>query len=273
MWFVKVIAALLLMLGLQHQANAAGEFEFGLALGAGERTNPLIDGQDINRNWLIDFAWYGERWFFDNGDLGYTMRETDSMTLSAIVGVNSDRIFYEDKIFAQFVDLGNLPVNTPLDGLNQSEQASLIRAPDRDYAVEFGLEYLTESQLGFFQVQMNTDVSNVHNGHEVWARYGYDWYRGRLQVQPSINLNWKSSAFNDYYYGVKDNEATQFMPAYSPGSGVNVGVKLALRYLINENWSAVISVEYESLNSEATDSPFVYDDHISSWFTGLFYSF
>ncbi len=268
-----LLYTLLLILGMHNQLHAAGEFEFGLALGAGERSNPLVDGEDVNRNWLIDIAWYGDSWFFDNGDLGYTLVETQSATISTVLGVNSDRVFYEDKIFAQFIDVESLPQNTPLEGLNQAERASLVETPERDYAVEFGLEVLTDGELGFFQLQMNTDISDVHNGQEIWARYGYDWYHGRIQIQPSVNINWKSNSFNDYYYGVSTSEATQFMPAYSPGSGVNIGAKLALRYLLNENWSAVISVEYESLNSEATNSPFVYDDNISSWFTGLYYSF
>jgi hypothetical protein len=41
-------------------------WRFGIALGFGERTNPLVQSEDIPVLVDLDIAWFGERWFFDN---------------------------------------------------------------------------------------------------------------------------------------------------------------------------------------------------------------
>src|SRR3954470_11663654 len=48
-------------------------WRLGAAFGYGERTNPLIQSDDIPVIVDVDIAWFGKRWFFDNGDLGYTL--------------------------------------------------------------------------------------------------------------------------------------------------------------------------------------------------------
>ena len=53
--------------------SPSGSWRFGVALGYGERTNPLIQSDDIPIVVDLDIAWFGERWFFDNGDLGFSL--------------------------------------------------------------------------------------------------------------------------------------------------------------------------------------------------------
>src|SRR5690606_40130614 len=69
-------------------------WHLGLALGYGERDNPLIDGDHIDINTVIDFSWYGERFFFDNGDLGFTLRQESRWSVSLIGTFNNERQFY-----------------------------------------------------------------------------------------------------------------------------------------------------------------------------------
>ncbi len=47
-------------------------WRLGAAFGYGERTNPLIQSEDIPVIVDLDIAWFGKRWFFDNGDIGFT---------------------------------------------------------------------------------------------------------------------------------------------------------------------------------------------------------
>src|SRR5690349_15759272 len=44
-------------------------WRLGAALGYGKRTNPLIQSEDIPVVVDLDIAYFGDRWFFDNGDL------------------------------------------------------------------------------------------------------------------------------------------------------------------------------------------------------------
>ena len=57
-------------------------WRLGAALGYGVRSNPLVQSDDIPIIVDLDIAWFGDRWFFDNGDLGLTVADNDAMTAS-----------------------------------------------------------------------------------------------------------------------------------------------------------------------------------------------
>ena len=59
-------------------------WRLGVALGYGMRTNPLIQSDDIPVVVDLDIAWFGERWFFDNGDLGFELFDRPSFTTNLV---------------------------------------------------------------------------------------------------------------------------------------------------------------------------------------------
>ena len=42
----------------------------------------------------LDIAWFGERWFFDNFDLGFELVDNSRFTTNVVARVNSDRAFF-----------------------------------------------------------------------------------------------------------------------------------------------------------------------------------
>src|SRR5688572_30421739 len=68
---------------------AERSWRFGLGLGYGTRTNPLVLSEDIPVIADIDIAWFGKRWFFDNFDLGFELADTRWFTANAVARVNS----------------------------------------------------------------------------------------------------------------------------------------------------------------------------------------
>src|SRR3954471_15836538 len=73
---------------------AEHHWRLGLALGYGERTNPLIQSEKIPVLVDLDIAWFGKRWFFDNGDLGFSLVDGPAFTINAVARVNTDRAFF-----------------------------------------------------------------------------------------------------------------------------------------------------------------------------------
>jgi outer membrane protein len=69
-------------------------WNLAFALGYGERSNPLVNGDTIDINAVIDFSWYGERFFFDNGDFGFTLHEARNYSFNLVATVNNERNFY-----------------------------------------------------------------------------------------------------------------------------------------------------------------------------------
>ena len=65
-----------------------GEWQLGIALGAGVRTNPLVDGDNIPLVILPDIAWYGESAYFDNGEAGFQWTLNDTFAHEVFVAPN-----------------------------------------------------------------------------------------------------------------------------------------------------------------------------------------
>lgn len=269
--FVKTpsIYMTLLLASFAPPSYAGGEWNMGLAVGYGQRSNPLINSDDINQYWIADIAYYADHWFFDNGDLGAVIVNQHSISLNAIVSINSDRVYFSH-MNDQFVLFEN-------DGANSPEPLpNFVKPPDRDYAVELGLELIVDKSWGHFQSQLNGDVSSTHGGMELWADYSYDILFQRWYIQPSLGFSWRSKNLNNYYYGITEKDKAQsdgYLPIYEAKSGFNSFAKMSLSYIIDKRWRWVSSIQYEKINSEAANSPIMTDDKITTVFTGIFYSF
>ena len=239
-------------------------WRLGAALGYGVRSNPLVQSDDIPIIVDLDIAWFGDRWFFDNGDLGLTVADNDAMTASLVARVNSDRVFFgnTDTRFVAF-DLAGMPL----------AEAVEFTVPDRDYAVELGVEMLTDGLWGALQLTAFHDVSGTHEGFELYANYSYGWRKQRLYIEPSIGASYKSADLNNYYWGVTDDEASVVVAPYEAGAGINWHTRLMVGYQLSRHWGLSLVAEYERINDEAAASPIVEDRDVLGYFTGVVYRF
>ena len=239
-------------------------WRLGAALGYGVRSNPLVQSDDIPIIVDLDIAWFGDRWFFDNGDLGLTVADNHTMTASLVARINSDRVFFgnTDSRFVA-VDLAGMPL----------AQAVEFEVPDRDYAVELGVEMLTDGSWGALQFSAFHDVSGTHDGFELYANYSYGWRRQRLYIEPSIGASYKSSDLNNYYWGVTDVEAGVVVAPYEAEAGLNWNTRLMVGYQLSRNWGLSLVAEYERINDEAAGSPIVKERDVLGYFAGVAYRF
>jgi len=246
------------------QEPTESRWRLGAALGYGVRTNPLVQSDDIPIIVDVDIAWFGDRWFFDNGDLGLTMADNDAVTASLVARINSDRVFFgnTDTRFVAF-DLEGAPLT----------QAVEFTPPDRDYAVELGVEMLADGTWGALQFSAFHDVSSTHEGFELYANYSYGWRDQRLYIEPSIGASYKSADLNNYYWGVTDDEADVVVAPYLVEAGLNWQARLMVGYQLSRHWGLSLVAEYERINDEAAASPIVKDRNVLGYFTGLVYRF
>lgn len=243
-----------------HESN----WRLGAAFGYGLRSNPLIQSDDIPIVVDLDIAWFGERWFFDNGDLGFTVADNDSLTASLVARINSDRVFF-GKTDTRFVsvDLAGAPLDVAVN----------FKPPDRDYAVELGLELLADGAWGALQLTAFHDVSGTHDGFELYADYSFGWRDQRLYIEPSVGASYKSADMNNYYWGVTPEEAGVVAFPYEADAGLNWHARLMVGYQLSRHWGMSLVAEYERLNSEAAASPIVEDDSVLGWFAGVSWRF
>ncbi len=244
--------------------KAASPWRIGIALGYGERSNPLIQSAAVPVAVDVDIAWFGKRMFFDNGDLGFTLVNKRSGMLNVIARANSDRIFF-GKTNTRFVQVSatGAPLTTPQQ----------LAVPDRSYAVELGVEWLSDGPWGKLAVAGFADVSKAHEGFNIDTEYAYPIYGARWSIEPNITLRYKSAALNNYYWGVRASEANAALPAYSVGSGINWQVGARSSYYMSKHLRLAASLNYERLSSSVVGSPLVQDRKVLGYFAGLAYQF
>jgi outer membrane protein len=265
------MALLLLALGAppclaeeETEEVTESRLRLGVALGYGVRSNPLVQSDDIPIYVDLDIAWFGDRWFFDNGDLGLTVTDNDAMTASLVARINSDRVFFgnTDKRFV-VLDFAGMPLAEPVE----------FKVPDRDYAVELGVEILTDGGWGALQLSAFHDVSSTHEGFELYANYSYGWRDQRLYIEPSIGASYKSADLNNYYWGVTDDEAGVVVAPYEAEAGFNWHARLMVGYQLSRHWGLSLVAEYERINDEAVASPIVKEHNVLGYFAGVAYRF
>jgi len=254
-------------------------WRIGAAFGYGTRSNPLIQSEDIPVIVDVDISWYGKRWFFDNGDIGFTFFDGPRATTSLVARLNSDRVFFgkTNTRYVNFAYTGNgatgtlvdtssgapVPVNDPVE----------VRPPDRDYAIELGVESLIDADWGLVTLDAFHDVSGTHGGYELSARYSWRWTHARLSLAPTLGVAYKSANLNDYYWGVHEDEASLALPEYHAGAGFGFEGGLVTNYYLSRNLRIALSVNYERLANQVAASPLAEDDYVLAWFSGLAWSF
>lgn len=271
-------------LEIQQAIDAYKErpWEFGVSVGYGVHTNPLINSSDVPLYAVFNIAWFGDWLFFDNGDLGINFYEDEQLSLNMITHINNERVVFEwfnkgVHIFG-FPTAGGTSPNEAasgnLSGAPGSQQnTGTIEIPDRHITVDMGMEVMYANEWGELQIQFLSDISFQHNGFEIWAAYTYPWRYGNWSLIPTAGFVWKSERLLDYYYGVHDDEAQPGLPAYQANSGTNAFVRLSIAYSLSNHWGIVGIFEYESLSKSIQNSPIVDSKSIETLFIGLTYQF
>lgn len=282
----RLIACLLLVLSTPSLADTSAgssaetpSWRLGIAAGYGERSNPLVGGENLTLYADLDIAWFGDRWFFDNGDLGYTLIDRPAATVNVIARANSDRLFFSRTsgpvaVIGLTLDAPDSdPDFSPTPEFSQPLGAIELEPPERSWALESGFEILQEGRWGFLQASFLHDVSGVHNGYEAALSYGYGLVVGRLYLEPSLALAYKSNDMNDYYWGIRGDETPAGTSGYTAGAGLNSMARFSASYRINAHFGASMAIEYERLNDDARRSPIVRRGHVLGFFAGLAYRF
>jgi outer membrane protein len=252
-------------------------WRFGVALGYGERTNPLIQSDDIPVLVDLDIAWFGERWFFDNFDLGFELFDRPSFTTNLVARVNSDRVFFS-KTNTKYINFSYLgggvvgPAVDPGSGALVDEPVK-FKPPKRDYAIEVGFEMLMDGEWGMAALRAFHDVSDTHHGYEISADYGFRWVRGRWSFAPNVGVTYKSAALSDYYWGVHEDEATFLLPAYQAEGGVGWEAGFRTSYYLTKSIRLAVSANYERLQHSVAISPLVEEDNVLGYFAGMAWQF
>jgi outer membrane protein len=143
----------------------------------------------------------------------------------------------------------------------------------REPSADLGLHYRHFSDWGTLHGMLLYDAFHVHGGTEARLGYSYDWTRGRLTLRPSAFVAFRNAKLNDYYYGVRPEEALPTRPAYAPGSGLNAWLGLYGSYRLFDNWHLIGGAGVLVMDRDIADSPIVESGVLPTVFLGAAYDF
>lgn len=257
-----------------EQCVETGEWNFSISVGVGLRTNPLFQSDDIPLVILPEFSYYGDSFFIDNLDLGYTLIDTPKRSLNLIATPSFDSVF-----FSRW-DPGNLFVNLSsftgdsLASPAQSEDNFTQINPDelskRKFSYLAGVEYNHDFGNSQLQISLLNDITNTHSGREI--RFAYAYYFSH-SFSATLGFTWKDKNLTDYYYGVDSDEIVDNRGAYQASASINPLIRFSYNSAPenNENWR--LNLEIQKLDSQITHSPVLNDEYVVTFYLGKRFSF
>lgn len=249
------------------------QLHLNVALGYGQRSNPLFGGDKLPLIVLPDVYYYGENWFFDNGKLGSSWALTEQWQLSLIGQFNQEKGYFHKWFGTNAFQLSQGMQSSLIASERIGpQQASVREVGKRPTAFDVGL------QLNWFdanwQLQGNLwqDVSNTYQGQHASIRLGRAWQHAYGQFQLGASLHWKSAKLIDTYYGI-DNNDPFYLPRYHGKPSWQPELRLNWQKPLSERVALLAFLRYLHLDDAMTDSPLVRSNNVTTWFFGISYRF
>ena len=159
-------------------------------------------------------------------------------------------------------------------GYKASDSDYLKGMSDRDSTLEGGLAFSASYKNStYIEVMLLADVLNKYNSWVSSVEVGDEFKVGNFTFYPSAMVLYQPRKFVDYYYGVKNSEATLLRPAYSPDGGFAFGIQTYIKYPLTKKLSAFFNIRADRIPSSAYNSPLVNNKFIYSGLASLIYTF
>jgi outer membrane protein len=239
---------------------AVGEWDISVSLGAGGRTNPIRGNSDIPLIVIPQISYYGERFFLDSLELGFTLHENDTHTFNLVATPGYDRVFFfSNDLQNLFVrGAGGLVLTGEL--IEGSDDVRAVPVPRRHTTYLVGPEWIFRYGRLIGQLDGLYEATGRHHGHEVRAAVATPIIASKDSLVMSLGLTFKSAELVRYYYGIEG--------LYEPGSALNPFLKLGYSRPVSERVGFNAFVHYEFLDDSVSDSPLVSSSGVATVFAG-----
>ncbi|KKL00035.1 hypothetical protein SD53_17040 [Rheinheimera mesophila] len=252
------------------------QFQLAVALGAGQRSNPLYDGDSFPMLILPDFSYYTESWFIDNGTVGYSLIQNDRFAASLVMRLNPEKGYFQRWFAGNVITMSSTGTLLPPEVETGAEKSmSTVSVQDvgkRPTALDAGLQLNWFGEQWQSRLNLWQDINSTYEGQNIslsWSRF---WPLAGGQFDLSTTLHWKSAKLIDTYYGVGEDEL-YYLERYNGRASVQPELRLGWQKELTSRWSVLTFYRYLHLDDAMTDSPLVQDDSVQTWFIGMVYRF
>lgn len=271
--FAVLWMALLSPLAQGAEPVEENRLNLSLALGHGYAESPYQGADAFELHAIPTIAYYGQRWFFDNGTLGYALYETDALQLDLQVAPNLDGLYSNQAggkrfLFLQRISVSSLLPDAPIDTITIERP---VVVEERDLAWNGGLR-LSYNLAGFDTwLEIDRDISGVYHGYEgqLGLRYHELFSTANFRLGVETGATPKSRDLIGYYYAPRPSELRPGLSDYEPHSTYNYYGQIDLDYRLTEHWSLTGFWRETHLGDSVRESPLSQKDVLKTWFLGL----
>lgn len=155
-----------------------------------------------------------------------------------------------------------------------SDDPAMKQLDKRRATAMAGIGYQYHTSWGSLRSEIATDVLGYSDGVVADVGYQYRFQFGKLQLVPGFGMRWQNRAFNNYYFGISEQESQRSgIPQYQAKSGVSPYISIASYYTVNKNWQLFLIGYNEQISDTAKDSPMTDRDYSVYAMTGVLYNF
>ena len=257
---------------LKHDHVSQSDWGIDIGIGYATIQNPLTKRDDLHSVLLPQWYYYGERFYIETTDIGYTLYETDWLLADAVGYLNQDGVLFNtDGNAISYLDISNKIPNTgrpPLSGP--------ISFPDikRDFSYMAGGQLSLNSEYLDGKLLWAKDISVGHEGEEITLALEKRYFWQDWKLHWELGVIAKTAALNNYYYGLRAEESGVRRDSNVTKKRLkDYYAKLALVYRVADDWSAVVSVQYTRKPRELLISPLLAERGYYAGFVGVNYHF
>lgn len=129
---------------------------------------------------------------------------------------------------------------------------------DRDFSLDFGPTVRWQTDYGTINAQWGFDIGGASNGQTIDLQYIKSMLRSSaFNLNGSLGVTWNDKKLNNYYFGVDENETSQFRPAYSAGSSTELRVGINGSYTVGRDKYLLFGAFITRLGDQQANSPIV----------------
>lgn len=258
----------------QTTDDASG-WHLAVGIGAGVRTNPVMDNNDTPLILIPQINYQGEHFFIQNLDFGYTLYDADNQQINALLTPSYDQVFFNSW------DANNFVADTQTTLMTRTDIATVDKIDhsidkrklhERRMAALAGFEYNLAYRGVDVQLQALHEITDYYSGDEVRLALTREIIAGKHDVKLTLGANWQSAKTLNYFYGVTEQEAPE-QYAYSPSSGTTTLLRFDWTYQIDDHWSLRLLTSYRHLSEPILDSPLITGSNVITAFAGGVYHF
>jgi outer membrane protein len=239
-------------------------WQLGFAFGVGVKTNPLVDGE-LGYQWLSQPTFAFETFIqLDRESAFFSFLHPANILISTENAASNS---------TNVSALPDLSVSPDENIQNNQRSLSIDDIVSRKWAINGGIRGHYFLSNGEWQLTLQQDISNIHQGQQVGLEYSHRWLWHDFRLGLRVGTDWKSADLIDYYYGVSQRDTSLSRFYFQGKSGWQTYMSINAQKPINENWSWLANIGYRRLPNSLLSSPLIDQNNIRNVFLGVAYRF